>query len=47
MHEHRFFNDLNLNANNSSNFNTSENNALKKKNALEKSASEINVSNLN
>ena len=45
MHEHRFLNDLNLNVSNSSDFNAFENNALKKKNAFEKSALKINASN--
>ena len=47
MHEHRFLNDLNLDVNNSSDFNIFENSALKKKSALEKSALEINVSDFN
>ena len=47
MHEHRFFNDLNLDASNSSNFNAFENNAFEKKNALEKNALEVNASDLN
>ena len=49
MHEHRFFNDLNLDASNSSDFNAFENNAFEKKNVfknneLEKNAPEINAS---
>ena len=44
MHEHRFFNDLNLNANNSSDFNAFENSALEKKNAFEKNVLEVSAS---
>ena len=47
MHKHRFFNDLNLDASNSSDFNAFKNNALEKKNAFEKSALKINASNFN
>ena len=47
MHEHWFFINLNLNVNNSSNFNAFENNALKKKNAFEKNAFEISASDFN
>ena len=47
MHEHQFFNDLNLNASNSSDFNAFENNAFEKKNAFEKNALKVNASNFN
>ena len=52
MHEHRFFNDLNLNASNLSDFNAFENSALEKKSAFknnkfEKSALEENALKVN